>query len=183
MATRAERREMRRIEDKVKAGAVLTLLVALIFAGFSGLSLGQVLFAMIAVGAVGVACFLVVRSRQPPLRRRAICAIIIGLSLCGAWKLVKAPPEWPQTNGTVVRVVSPPALVETEYVYQAGGSRYFVRKSKEWPSLDDAKRSDSSSITLYVDPRQPTRVSDQPTTGYTRVAATLNSSRVESHGT
>lgn len=174
---------MRRVEAIAQGIGLLVLLFVLGTAGIPGLAiLPSLIVAGVAILAVGAACFLIVRSRLRPVKRAGVCAIIIGSFICLAWKVVKAPPEWPQGQGTVSRLTTPPCTVLTEYIYVANGSRFTVTKSKDWPSVQDAQRAQKSPLTLYYDPQQAARCTERQTPGWTRVQASPSGSRLTEHG-
>mgnify|MGYP000893568238 CR=1 FL=1 len=184
MASRAQRREERKIEALVQGIGLLALLAFLGFGGLSGVALlpALLLFGFVVLLCVGV-CVVVWRSRLIRGKRIGICACMFGALVVGIWSIIKAPPMWVEQQGTITAISAPPGTVETDYVFRSSAGNGTITLSKESASSAEARKAKPGSVTLYVNPQNPAQASERATAGWTRTQATPVAVRVKERGT
>ena len=127
MASRAQRREERKIEALIQGIGLIALLAFLGFGGLPGLALlpALLLFGFVVLLCGGV-CFVVWRSRLVRGKRIGICACVFGALVVGIWFVIKAPPMWIEQQGTITAISAPACTVETDYMFRSSAGNVTV---------------------------------------------------------
>jgi len=178
MGSRSKRREIDRTEALVKliGGGIVGL--ALLVGGVTGFAtaLMGIVFLAVIVGVVGLAAFVILRSRLLVRKKVGLLLVLSGLLLAGYWNISRQPQPWSEEHAMVTSVSGPPATTETFYSFHPDDSPKDVlltfAQSKTWDRLVKARNYQAASIGVYYNPADPREVSIEPVNKWRRTRAT-----------